>query len=62
MPIAIKVVASYGGDFGGMTKGACSLWMILYFMLNLYPAFIAVLSFNVLGDKIRDILDPKTLK
>ena len=24
--------------------------------------FIAVLSFNVVGDKIRDILDPKTVK
>ena len=45
MPIAIKIVASYDGDFGGMTKGACSLWMVIYFMLNLYPAFIAVLSF-----------------
>ena len=45
MPISIGVVASYSGDFGGMTKGACSLWMILYFILNLYPALIAVLSF-----------------
>lgn len=45
MPISIGVVASYSGDFGGMTKGACSLWMILYFVLNLYPALIAVLSF-----------------
>lgn len=45
MPVSIGVIASYSGDFGSMTKGACSLWMIMYFMLNLYPAFIAAVSF-----------------
>lgn len=45
MPVSIGVIASYSGDFGGMTKGACSLWIILYFILNLYPVFIALVSF-----------------
>jgi len=45
LPVSIGVIASYSGDFGGMSKGACSLWMVLYFILNLYPAFIATLSF-----------------
>lgn len=45
MPISVGVISSYSGDFGGMTKSASSLWMIVYFIFNLYPAFIAAISF-----------------
>lgn len=52
-------------SWGNMLKEAQEFANILYRPWLLTPGFlifIAVLSFNVLGDKIRDILDPKTLK
>lgn len=52
-------------SWGNMLREAQEFANILYRPWLLAPGFlifIAVLSFNVLGDKIRDILDPKTLK
>ncbi|MBQ4646893.1 MAG: ABC transporter permease [Candidatus Gastranaerophilales bacterium] len=52
-------------SWGNMLKEAQEFANILYRPWLLTPGFlifIAVLSFNVLGDKIRDILDPKTIK
>ena len=52
-------------SWGNMLREAQEFVNILYRPWLLTPGFlifIAVLSFNVLGDKIRDILDPKTLK
>ena len=52
-------------SWGNMLKEAQEFANILYRPWLLTPGFlifVAVLSFNVLGDKIRDILDPKTLK
>lgn len=52
-------------SWGNMLKEAQEFANILYRPWLLTPGFlifIAVLSFNVLGDKIRDVLDPKTLK
>ncbi len=52
-------------SWGNMLKEAQEFSNIIYRPWLLTPGiliFIAVLSFNVLGDKIRDILDPKTLK
>ena len=52
-------------SWGNMLREAQEFVNILYRPWLLIPGFlifIAVLSFNVLGDKIRDILDPKTLK
>lgn len=52
-------------SWGNMLREAQEFANILYRPWLLTPGFlifIAVLSFNVLGDKIRDILDPKTLK
>ena len=46
-----------------MLKEAQSLTTIVDRPLLLMPGlliFVAVLSFNVIGDTIRDILDPKT--
>ena len=45
MPLSIGVVSEYSGSLGGITKGASPLWMVLYFVLNLAPAFFAVISF-----------------
>ena len=52
-------------SWGNMLREAQEFANILYRPWLLTPGiliFIAVLSFNVLGDKIRDILDPKTIK
>ncbi|MBQ8476610.1 MAG: ABC transporter permease [Candidatus Gastranaerophilales bacterium] len=52
-------------SWGNMLREAQEFANILYRPWLLVPGiliFIAVLSFNVLGDKIRDILDPKTMK
>ena len=52
-------------SWGNMLREAQEFANIIYRPWLLMPGFlifIAVLSFNVLGDKIRDILDPKTLK
>ena len=52
-------------SWGNMLREAQEFVNIIYRPWLLTPGFlifIAVLSFNVLGDKIRDILDPKTLK
>ena len=52
-------------SWGNMLKEAQEFANIIYRPWLLTPGiliFIAVLSFNVLGDKIRDIFDPKTLK
>lgn len=52
-------------SWGNMLREAQEFVNILYRPWLLTPGFlifIAVLSFNILGDKIRDILDPKTLK
>ncbi len=52
-------------SWGNMLKEAQEFANIVYRPWLLTPGFlifIAVLSFNVLGDKIRDILDPKMLK
>ncbi len=52
-------------SWGNMLKEAQEFANIIYRPWLLAPGFlifIAVLSFNVLGDKIRDILDPKALK
>ena len=52
-------------SWGNMLREAQEFANIIYRPWLLIPGFlifIAVLSFNVLGDKIRDILDPKTLK
>ncbi len=52
-------------SWGNMLKEAQEFANILYRPWLLTPGFlifIAVLSFNVLGDKIRDISDPKTIK
>ncbi len=52
-------------SWGNMLKEAQEFANIIYRPWLLTPGFlifIAVLSFNVLGDKIRDILDPKMLK
>lgn len=52
-------------SWGNMLKEAQEFANIIYRPWLLTPGFlifIAVLSFNVLGDKIRDILDPKTIK
>ena len=48
-----------------MLKEAQEFTNILYRPWLLSPGFlifIAVLSFNILGDAIRDILDPKSIK
>ena len=50
-------------SWGNMLREAQEFVNILYRPWLLMPGFlifIAVLSFNVAGDKIRDILDPKT--
>ena len=50
-------------SWGNMLREAQEFANIIYRPWLLTPGFlifIAVLSFNVLGDKIRDILDPKT--
>ncbi len=52
-------------SWGNMLREAQEFANIVYRPWLLTPGFlifIAVLSFNVLGDKIRDILDPKTIK
>ncbi len=52
-------------SWGNMLREAQEFANILYRPWLLIPGFlifIAVLSFNVLGDKIRDILDPKMVK
>jgi len=52
-------------SWGNMLREAQEFANIIYRPWLLTPGFlifIAVLSFNVLGDKIRDILDPKTIK
>ena len=52
-------------SWGNMLREAQEFANIIYRPWLLTPGFlifIAVLSFNVLGDKIRDILDPKSLK
>lgn len=52
-------------SWGNMLREAQEFANIIYRPWLLTPGFlifIAVLSFNVLGDKIRDMLDPKTLK
>jgi len=52
-------------SWGNMLKEAQEFANILYRPWLLTPGiliFISVLSFNVLGDKIRDILDPKLIK
>lgn len=52
-------------SWGNMLKEAQEFTNILYRPWLLTPGlliFIAVLSFNLLGDAIRDILDPKSLK
>lgn len=52
-------------SWGNMLKEAQEFANIIYRPWLLTPGFlifIAVLSFNVLGDKIRDILDPRALK
>lgn len=52
-------------SWGNMLREAQEFANIIYRPWLLSPGFlifIAVLSFNVLGDKIRDILDPKALK
>ena len=45
MPISIGVISSYSGDFGGIKNGACALWMVFYFILNLFPVYVAFVSF-----------------
>ena len=50
-------------SWGNMLKEAQDVYNILNRPLMLMPGFlifIAVLSFNVLGDAVRDILDPKS--
>ncbi len=52
-------------SWGNMLREAQEFANIIYRPWLLTPGFlifIAVLSFNVLGDKIRDMLDPKTVK
>ncbi len=52
-------------SWGNMLKEAQEFANIIYRPWLLTPGFlifVAVLSFNVLGDKIRDILDPKAIK
>ncbi len=52
-------------SWGNMLREAQEFANIIYRPWLLTPGFlifIAVLSFNVLGDKIRDIFDPKALK
>ena len=52
-------------SWGNMLREAQEFANIIYRPWLLVPGiliFIAVLSFNVVGDKIRDILDPKTVK
>lgn len=52
-------------SWGNMLKEAQEYFNILYRPWLLTPGFlifIAVLSFNIVGDKIRDILDPKSKK
>lgn len=52
-------------SWGNMLREAQEFANIIYRPWLLTPGFlifIAVLSFNVLGDKIRDIMDPKTMK
>lgn len=52
-------------SWGNMLKEAQEFTNILYRPWLLSPGFlifIAVLSFNILGDAIRDILDPKSIK
>lgn len=52
-------------SWGNMLREAQEFANIVYRPWLLTPGFlifIAVLSFNVLGDKIRDILDPKMIK
>ena len=52
-------------SWGNMLREAQEFANIIYRPWLLTPGiliFIAVLSFNVVGDKIRDILDPKTIK
>lgn len=52
-------------SWGNMLREAQEFANIIYRPWLLTPGiliFIAVLSFNVFGDKIRDMLDPKTLK
>ncbi len=45
MPISIGVISSYNGDFGGMKNGACALWIVIYFILNLFHLYAALVSF-----------------
>lgn len=45
MPVSIGVVSEYGGSLGGITKGASPLWIIFYFIFNLYPLYFAVFAF-----------------
>ena len=50
-------------SWGNMLKEAQALTTIIQRPLLLMPGlliFVAVLAFNVIGDTIRDILDPKT--
>ena len=52
-------------SWGNMLREAQEFANIIYRPWLLTPGiliFIAVLSFNVFGDKIRDMLDPKTIK
>jgi len=52
-------------SWGNMLREAQEFANILYRPWLLTPGFlifIAVLSFNILGDKIRDVLDPKAIK
>ena len=53
------------GSWGNMLKEAQEFTNILYRPWLLAPGgliFIAVLAFNILGDAVRDILDPKSQK
>ena len=64
MPYEYARRAFYEGkSWGNMLKEAQEFTNLLYRPWLLAPGgliFIAVLSFNLLGDAIRDILDPKS--
>lgn len=45
MPVSLGLISEYCGSVGGITKGASPLWIVFYFILNLYPIYFAVFSF-----------------
>lgn len=45
MPVSLGLISEYCGSVGGITKGASPLWIVFYFILNLYPVYFAVFSF-----------------